>query len=246
MKQLSLATTNDLKAQEQARDLIRAEEIREITKEINIGRANADADFQATLARNRTVWAQEELDHQRRKIEMDKEISKLEAERLSLLIPIGIIGKGAGSRMEEAVNFLASLKEREKNVDELTELLQDKLDSVGEREETVRTREQRVELKEMGVKNQYESTIEGSKALSKEIKDFAVIRGKAEKEIGDKKETLTLKEKTLNSREASLVAREKSLNDTDRQLKDERGTLARAWAELERMKANIPIENKGK
>lgn len=241
MKILTPATTADLKAQEQSRDLLRAMETRELTKEINIERANADADFQATLAKNREVWAAEELEHAERKREMGKEIEQLEAERISLLVPVGIISGGAENRLDEAIEFMRKLREREENVDILTEKLMDKLDEVGEREQTVRQREQKAQLREMGIKNQYDSTIEGSKQLSKQITDFAAVRGKAEKEIKEKQDVLIMKEQSLLSREASLAGTEQNLKDREVRLKDERGTLSRAWAELERMRL-IPIE----
>jgi hypothetical protein len=136
---------------------------------------------------------------------------------------------------------MRKLREREENVDILTDKLMDKLDEVGEREQTVRQREQKAQLREMGIKNQYDSTIEGSKQLSKQITDFAAVRGKAEKEIKEKQDVLIMKEQSLLSREASLAGTEQNLKDREVRLKDERGTLSRAWAELERMRL-IPIE----
>lgn len=235
MRLLAPSENKSLKEQETVRAVLRTQEVEKAAEQSRKNLASAEADFNATLARNLEVWAREEELHNKRVVEMEKETESLEAKRLNALIPIGVIKKGAEDRMKEAVDFMAKLRKRESDAECLVERLETQLDSVGQREQDVKQAEKRLGLQKEGIERQKQSSILGSKRLSEEIAKFAHEREKAEKDIDERKTAIYLQERSLIAKEQVQKRTDKSLNDLAKRLEDERETLARAWAELKRL-----------
>lgn len=240
MKLLSPQVNRDLKGQEMAREVLRTQEIKKASEQARKDLARSEADFSLTLAGQRLRWAQEEKEHEKRKAEMSAEINTLEAKKLNALIPIGIIKKGAEDRMQEAVNYLAELKKREEYNNDLTERLEDKLDTVGQIEQDNKKESRRLSLLKEGIDRQAQITRENSERLTKEMAQFALERSQAEKDIDERKTAIFLQQTSLEAKAKQLDRTEKTLDVLALQLKDERGTLDRAWQELERKKV-IPL-----
>lgn len=234
MRLLTPQASSDAKNQEVAREIIRTQEVERVAKDTRIRLAQAEADFSSTLAKQRERWAHDEEEHLLRVKEMEAEIDALEAKKLNALIPLGIIKDGVYDRMDDAVGFLATLRKREIDNDTLTERLEDKLDEVGEREQTVLLREQKAGLREEGVERQRQATVNGSARLIKDMEEFAVKMIKEQKDADEKRDNIILQEQSLKAKDILLQRNEKALNDLDRKLQDERETLNRAWEELKR------------
>lgn len=77
--------------------------------------------------------------------------------------------------------------------------------------------------------------------LEKDSEQFAIWRKDAEDFVSDKQFDNSQKQKVLTKKEIELKRQEKFLAGWAIKLKDERGTLDRAWTEL-RTKSNIPLE----
>ncbi len=240
MKLLTPQSVKDLKSQDLARGILRAKETEDAIKKINQRRAEAEVSFNSALARNRELWAKEEQDHQKRKTELQFEIDTLEAKRLNALIPINIIKISAEDKMKEATDFLTGLRLRERVVEETTERLEDKLDEVGEREITVKNKEKELLLKQQGIERQEENLRLNNERLTEQMKEHLVLKQNAITNIEERTKEVVLKERSLEAKEQLIQRNLKAIKDKEKQLSDERGTLDRAWKELERMKGISP------
>ncbi len=244
MKLLSPTQLNDGKAAQTTREIFRIKELDAASDKARKNLANAEADFNATLAKNRTQWAIEEEDHAKRLLAMKDEIDKLEAKRLNALIPIGIIKKGAEDRMEEATIFLAQLRQREEHAEDLRELLEDKLDKVGQFEQDLIIKDQQLESKRLGLIEQANLVTEGIQQLNQETLEFGLTRTKAEANIHERKTSLALLEATLVAKQDTQRRTGKALEALATRLADERIILQKAWDERHRKYPNIPLPKK--
>lgn len=239
MKLLSPQEIKDLREQNITRDLLRANEAEEVAKKSRLNLAASEADFYKSLAAQKDRWAEEEREHRERKNQMKSDIDELEAKKINALIPVGILKNGVYDRMDDAVAFLAKLRKRENDIEELTEKLEDKLDETGEREINVKKEETRQLLVQQGINRQIESTKQGTEKLTNALTEFTVKCQNIEKELNDRKTAIFLQERTLETKEIKLKRTEKLLSDWDRKLHDERETLDRAFKEVQRMKENL-------
>lgn len=222
----------DEKAQEQARDILRTKELNHASDKARKRLANAEADFKATLARQRLQWAQGEEEHAKRTKEMDAEVTALEKRKEQALIPIAMYSKQADEKMSEALECLNNAKVREAEVQEFSDRLEDRLDAVGEREQEVSKKEKQLLVRTQNIEHQ-ELVIQGNaKGIDKKWIELIESQKKSDQEIFTKNEEFLLKERTLLAKEESLKRTEQTLSDLDKKLKDERGTLERAFARL--------------
>ena len=237
MQLLKPQQNKDLKSEQDLRNIIRTQEILKAEQDARLKLANAEADFNNTLAKNREKWALEEEEHYKRAREMDTEIKNLELQKLNMLVPFDILKDGVYSDMKDAENFLISLRNREEYAEDLTEKLQDKLDDVGAREQDLKRKTFEIQIKEEGLKQQATNTIIGTERLNKELSDFAVYKRDTEDLLVQKLKAIDDREFSLAGRELDLEKREKDVNDRNIRLADERGVLDRAWRELDKRKA---------
>lgn len=205
-------------------------------KEWRIKLAKAEQDFNETLVKNRKAWEREEEAHRARQEEMRKENETLEIKRIELLVPFDIIKESTDGRFEDAKTFMVNLREREANAEELTERLEEKLDEVGEREQSVQRFETALTLKEKGLNSQIESVKTQSEGLTAQITQFLANKQDSEKGLTERENALKLRENSVKAAEEGLVGKEIDLRARERRLADEREVLQRAWDEFRRMK----------
>lgn len=242
MKLLSPTAVKDLTSEQLARDVIRAEETGEVIKEMNAAHAKAEADFSATLAAHQARWEEEERQHVQEVATRLAEVEGLEARRKQALEPIEFRDAHSRELFEEAQTVLASARAKEEKCGETQEILESRLDEVGEREITLRVNGERLESRKKGTERQEEATQAGSRRLSEEIQEFYTQRTSQEADLAERR-------KNLDAREASLVLREKRINDDSEALRlkeisleDQRMTLQREFNRLKPMHKNdVPL-----
>ena len=245
MKLLDPIVNKDLQGQEQARQILRTQELEKAAKEARLKLADSQADFNNTLALNRQKWAEEEEEHRQRVNERKTEIDVLEAKRMNAMIPVDILKASAEEQLADAENYAKSVREREEYAEDLTAKLQDKLDEVGQREQDVTQKAKELEIREIGIENQANSTVAGIKKLNADLQEFIAFKAQSEKEIALMEKIIDIQEKHLEDKETELNQLQKSLNEQAIRLADERGVLARAYAEVQRMRQDIiPLDKK--
>lgn len=239
MKLLLPNENKDLREQENVRQILRTQELEKAAREARLKLADSQADFNNTLALNRQKWALEEEEHRQRVNERKAEIDALEAKRMNAMIPIDIIKASAEEQLADAEHYAKSVREREEYAEDLAEKLQDKLDEVGQREQDVNQKTRELEIREIGIENQSQSTITGIKKLSADLAEFLAFKTKSETEIAVMQKTIEIQEKHLENKTIELDKLQKSLNDQAVRLQDERGVLDRAYKEVQRMKQSL-------
>lgn len=235
MKLLSPSIRKDTEESERQLGLLRMQEQQKEANRIRKELANAEADFKAVLAKNRTQWAKEEQDHEDRIMEMKKEVAELEDRKAQALIPVKMYEAQAHQYLEQAQEALKTAHRREKDADALNDLLQDKLDAVGQKEQDLSLLEATLTARQAGIEQQTEQVQDGVKSLNKEMQGFARLKEAIEADLREKRIALTLKERSLSAKEKKLERKEESLTALATQLEDERGTLDRAWKELKKL-----------
>lgn len=241
MKLLSPQQVRDSKNQELSREILRSKETEEQIKRINQRRLEAEAEFNSTLARNRSLWAEEEESHDIRIREMEREIAFLEERKKQALIPIQMYKDQVDVYYREAHDAIERVKEREEILEHTQELLENKLDELSDREITIQNTENAVRAQFEGLRAQQQQVVEGNERLNKKIAEFVEYKKLTEQEIAEKRKHLQLLEINIEAREKKLQRTEKALANARQQLDDQRATLARAF---ERLNSHIPIEKK--
>lgn len=138
--------------------------------------------------------------------------------------------------MRDAKKFLAELKRREDDVEKTKEVLEDRLDDVGDRELATTKKEQELLSREQGIERQSKLTANRAAKLTQSISDFEVKKSKEEKDIDARKTAVFLRERSALAKEETQRRTEEALKKWEIQLIDGRETLGRAWAELEKKK----------
>ncbi len=240
MKLLSPQTLKQAKNDEQALLIIRIGELRKLETQLRQNTSKAEADFKKTLADNLAVWEQEFERHQLLKKQMKAEIDDLTAKKMNALIPVGIISKATERRLDDAEKYIQELRQRKEDNEELREKLEDRLDEVGAREQDIIAREQKSEVREIGLTKQEELVKEGNERLSQELTKFLAKKEAEEKDLDERKTAVSLRERSVESKEELQKRTDLALNSLALRLEDERRTLDRAWKELERKKNISP------
>ncbi len=235
MKLLTPSAQKDETQVELSRDVIRVQEVKKVVEDWNKKLAKAEADFSLMLAGQRDRYALEELEHEKRVKEMKQEVDTLEAKKYAALVPINILKEGGVNRLEEAEKFMASLRKREDDAEELTERLEEKLDEVGERELVVKNEQRRLRLLQEGVERQQDFIKSQNEQLTKSLSEFVMMKEQAEKDIDARKSALFLMDTSLAKEREFITSEKRRITEEDRRLADERDTLERAWREVRRI-----------
>lgn len=240
MKLLTPKEIKDRKAQETARDLIRVKETDEVVRKVNIRLANAEADFETALARHKRQWAEEEIQHSKRVEEMEKEVKELEDKKRQALIPIDLYKDQADALFKEATSALSVVKEKERIIEETQDRLEEKLDAVGEREQTLQKDEEKWLIKKQGIEQQAADVETGIEKLTAEMASFYEKKTKDEESLAIRKREAEIAEISVVTKLDKLRRENADLKEYERKLKDERGVLDRAWKELRELQAKYP------
>lgn len=173
MKLLTVNEIKNSKESELIKDTARIEASKSALRTVEMQLNDAEAKFDVTLANQRVKWAKEEEEHMKRIQELETEIKQLEKQRELLLIPIESDRKKAYDLFIEADKVLNQAVQREheasqrnEEIEALQDLLQKKLDDVGDRDMQIAFREQQILVKEKGLAEERESIKQLSKELS--------------------------------------------------------------------------------
>lgn len=214
---------------------MRTQEIEKAAATARRNLAQAEADFNATLARNSARWAAEEMAHIERVNQMTNEVEMLEKRKEVALQPT-IAREEAADKREKALEIRENQAlKREQENEIVAEQLQDKLDEVGEREQDVAHATQRIESQKQGIAEQQEQTRAGVKKLSMAMANFEQYKADTNAKIDERKTVLTLWDNNLVAREAKLIAKDKLLGEVGKKLADERESLQAAWDEFKQL-----------
>lgn len=235
MKLLPLKEVKEQKSLQTQRELLRIQEMDKASGLARRNLATAEADFQQTLAKNLHQWEEEEKAHIARGEEMRAEIAVLEAQKSKALEPIESMKKTAEIAVLEAQKTLHRVQEKEERIDELSDLLQSKLDDVGARESDCLMREQRIRSEQQGIEDQQAMVRAGVVKLSEQTTSFLERAEEQEILLRERDTALILREQSLNAKEIRIQKTQTALKAWKMQLADERDTLAREFK-----RANIP------
>lgn len=232
MKLLKPQEIQDTKNREITLSILRKKELQETEKESRLALIKVEAQFKERLAQNQELWAKQEESHAQRVIQMKAEITLLEAQRINALIPAGLINETTQGRLNDAMEYVAELNQKEEDLELLKEKLESRLDEVGQLEQDTRLKEKKISLREDGAFRQAENIKLQSEQLTKALSSFAEKKQKTEDLLDKTKIALILKERTLLAKEESQKRTDKALLEKEIKLADERGILEKAWEEL--------------
>ena len=227
MRLLSQQQVKQNKESELAKEALRIAETQKLSKKSREELAKTQAEFYNTLAKNRELWANEAEEHQRIVKEMKKEVEELQKKKEQALIPIKIYKDEVDRKMDVATILMEKAKQQKQENDALEEILEDRLDEVGQREQDVKLKEQKLLSQIQANEQQANFVIQGQKSLNQEIKEFVKQREQAFKDIDKRMTAVLLKEHTLEERMDSLKRTEETLCILAKQLEDRRGILDR-------------------
>ena len=232
MKLLTPLANKEVRQNEDLKKIIRAKELDDVINKKNIELARSEADFNATLARNRAKWALEEEEHAKRLKDMEAELKPLEQRKQQALIPIEVYKQQADVKMLEAEKYLQTLLTREAEIDDLKELLDEKLTEVSDRENQVAMEEKRQKNALLGIETQQEETKKGVQRLSEDMIMFHEKQEREEASLLQRKKEVTLAEISFKAKTDKLKRDIEALNIRELQVKDERETLQREFDRL--------------
>lgn len=220
MDLLSLKQVTDKKQAELSRDIARIEQTKKtlerVTKELN----ETNARFEVALANQRVRWSIEEGEATHRISGLNKEIKVLEDRKKEALIPIEEREKKSHTLLKESEEILAKAHiklgeadTKQKEVDELCEIFENKIDSLSSKETDYIERSQRLEVKEKNF-TEYVTSTKGIIAHNENV-IASNHRNIALKEVEQANFDKYLKNKasTLDKREQELNNRETAIND---------------------------------
>lgn len=176
MKLMSLTEATKSVKDQQALDIARCGEIRDVLKRYETRMVQAENSFQKKLATQRDIWEQETQEVKDMRNTILQDIEQLELRRKQLLIPLIDREEMIKSKEEELEAMKKKLQSALKDAGDVEVVLHEKLDEVGERELALKDREIRVSLMEDGAKRQAQSVRLQVKALSEEITKFSLER----------------------------------------------------------------------
>jgi hypothetical protein len=232
MKLLQPSQIKDLKSQEVVKQILRAKEVENIVNNNNLKLAKSEMDFNTALVRYREVWEEEEKAHRQAVNAKEKEIEILEKKKQQALIPVQELIDKYTNQLKEIDTMRKELKQKEITIEETTELLQDKLDMVADKENVLIIKEKELQNKQHSIDIQNDMSKRGAELLTKQITDFNLKQSIAEQKLLDKGKELRLVEINLNAK-ADKNKRDVEVIEKERiRLNDMRITLERAMQRL--------------
>ena len=228
----------------QVQDQLRSEEAYRITRigqlrdqeaKLRKDLIEAEAEFQRTLVKNRTDWEKEYEAHAREVKRMAAETEEAKARLLSFAVPYDILKEGDEGRIKKAKELLSLVQKQKSDNEERAELLQDKLEEVGDRELRVSDREGLVQAKEKHLELRAEKASQVDSNLAKAVADFNAKSEAKRQELKKRENSVEIAEKNIESQLKGIKAKESDFEAKERRLRDERGVLERAWNEFRRL-----------
>jgi hypothetical protein len=226
---------NDAKKQsEVARDVARIEILREEIVKAQKELGETKAKFDLTMAEQRQFWAKEEQEHLVKIDKLSKEVKVLEERQRVSLFPIAAAERKAYDYLEKSKQtLLDSQLQKEKN-EELEELLQDKIDSLTDRETDVTHREEKAKVNEANLDYQRLQVKALTEDLSKKWSEFYAASTDKDREFGEHNRLIEIHRKDLDRREDMLLEAQLILKDEQLKVQSDRQTLKAAFQELQK------------
>jgi len=173
MKILSASEIKQATESERVKEIARTESTRTALAKVQSQLDEAEAKFEVALANQRSRWANEEEVATRKVLTLAKEIQDLEEKKRLALFPIEQEKEKAHNLFIQAEAVIAdaklSAKEAEKHRlhhQELSDILQSKLDDLSDKENEVEEREKAVSLREQSLLIERETIKKLSEELS--------------------------------------------------------------------------------
>lgn len=256
MKLLEPKAQGERMAGEEAMLISRTEELRKAEKQYRQRLAKAEAEFNGTLAKNRTAWEQEVQAHGEWKKQKESEVAYLEGVAKKNSEPVTLKLKEAETKKAEAKLLGAENKKRQAELEEVAEKLQDQLDGLGEREQSVALRERQAAAKEKGIEEQGANIRLQAENLTKSLQLAAQEREQEDRKLKAERESLYILKRTVDSlqfeaeercvkldkRELKLDAREKEVVKRE---KEAQKPVAELELKLEKALKEVKKKEKG-
>lgn len=230
---------NDAKKQsEVARDVARIEILREeiIKSQKELGMIKSQ--FDLTMAEQRKYATAEEEKHIAKIETLTKEVKALEERQKIAKFPIPASERKAYDNLERSKKTLEEAEMKSKKNDELIEILQDKIDSLSEREEDLNKRELKTKTGELNLEEQRSQMKVLSENLSKQWGDFYQKSSLKDREITEHNRLIEIHRHDLDMREDKLLEDQLILKDEQLKITSDRQTLKVAFEELNKKNGN--------
>ena len=154
MQLLSVKELSNKRESESLKDIERTKLTKEQLNFVTKSLEDAEAKFNLALANQHIRWKQEEEEAVKRIEELNKEIKELEVKKTSILVPIEEREKKSYDLLIEAEKTFNEALGKQKYNDEITILLEEKLDSLHELETSLEEREKVLQVKEKANEDQ--------------------------------------------------------------------------------------------
>ena len=228
MKLLTLNQVKEKKDEQIQRDILQTSDLEKAASQARINLAKAEAEFNATLAKNRTFWAEEEQEHAARKQEMLSEVEELENRKKQALEPVYLLQNQLEKRLKDTEALISQTEEQKAYNEDLRLKLEDKLDEVGEHEQDVLRETQKLEGRKQSVDLQSEQTVEGIKRLNDSINAFLIQKEDTESRLDQIRLDLDLEKQNVENDKRSLERKIETLTDWENKLKTRETLLKNA------------------
>lgn len=170
--------------------------------------AQAEADFNDTLTRQRKTWSEEEKVYTSKVFIIRGEIEALEERRRQALIPLTKRAEELDTKASALAEYEKILKQSDADIADKAEMLVKRLDEVAERELQADKVAKNLAVREDGVKAQAAQVATGSVLLTEAMT-------KASQESAARERELSLKEASVKAKETQITERERKVNEKE-------------------------------
>lgn len=222
-------------------DSRKAYDIAKITDEVIKEKTQAEEDFKKMLIEQRELYAKEYNEQIALKNKLEEEIRSLEKRRENALKPRLIKAKDLQLQQEELFNQKLDLEKKEKELEDSSRALMQKLDVVSDREMKVNDKEKTVKRILEGAEFQKNEVAREVKKFSFVLQDFQKQKDQYEIDMAYKMSEINAKEISLKEKERSFISRENEIQASMRLLADQRLLLDKGFEELRRERKNVKL-----
>jgi chromosome segregation ATPase len=188
--------------------------------------------FTTRLTEQRALYNAEKEKLQADIRELLAQVQSLEARKANALIPIATLKRDAQQALLDAQALLKKNEERTLELDELQELLTEKLDAVSTREQVVATEESTLKSKITGALAQADTISRSHIRLNEMLVAFENRVAETNQQLALRESSVTQREQKLNE---SINAHTSRMATESRALADREETLERGFKELNKL-----------
>lgn len=232
LKLFTVQENDSLKQSQNARDIARIEMVRETLIKEQKNLDNLKAGFDLTMAEQRKYAAVEEEKFLRKIESLNKEVKILEERQRVAHFPIDPAERKAYDNLQRSRKILEDSELQKSKNEDLEEALQDKIDSLSERELELDKRDQKTKIGESNLDYQRLQIKALTEDLSKKWSEFYSVSTEKDREITEKNRIIHLHREDLDKREDELLEHKIRLKDDQERLQSDRETLKAAFQEI--------------